>query len=214
MSMTALIMFFLFMFTAFLFLGYVVITAPVALPYLKVKFKKGVLLILKTNTGYYRLVPVDESYHSKKYGTFIPNQEAIIKAAGINMALGSTNMAVIPSQEACIAGEKLENAQVDVYTDINLTAQAAEQKGILTKVDVDALYRYSQNISPNFVEKRIAIRTAEILANNRDNLGKLFGYAIIFIMVMIGAGIAIYMINSGSGSVVTDAVSSATTMNI
>lgn len=190
------------------FIGYIMITAPIAIPYLRTKLKKGVLLILKTDTGNYKLVSVKEDYHTKQYGTFIPNKDAIMRIAGIPVALGSTSMAVLPSPEACAAASKLEEAHAEVYTDINTTAVEAFKKGTLTKVDVDAIYRYSQNISPNFVEKRIAIRTAEILANNRDNLGKLFSYVILFIMVMVGGGIAIYMINAGSGSSISTAMQS------
>ncbi|AKB78636.1 hypothetical protein MSHOH_2153 [Methanosarcina horonobensis HB-1 = JCM 15518] len=196
--------------------GYLLVSLPFALPYLITKFKNGILLILKTDTGNYRFVPLSNSYNSKTFGTFIPNPDAIMRIAGISVAFASQKMAVIPSQEACVAGTKLKEARADVYTNINQTAAAAEQKGILTKVDVDALYMYSQNISPNFVEKRIAIRTAEILAQNKDQLQKMMGYAMVFFILLIGAGIAWHMISSGSGSAVVDTISTAagTAVNI
>lgn len=195
--------------------GYALLTAPFAVPYLITKFKNGILLILKTDTGRYVFTPLNKNYHSKIYGTFIPNPDAIMPLAGISLAFASQKMAVIPSVEACEAGSKLKDARADVYLDINKTAQNAEKNGILTKIDVDSLYMYSQNISPNFVEKRIAIRTAEILAQNRDQLQKMMGYAMVFFILLIGAGIAWHMISSGTGSTIADTVSTATaTMNI
>jgi len=212
MSAITYVLFLLFLFTLSGFLGYVAITSAVAIPFLQTKLKKGVLLIMKTETGMYKFIPVDDSYHSEKYGTFIPNPDAIMRLPGINAALCTSKMAVIPSHEACTAGEKLNAAQADVYTDIIDTAQAAQQQGILTKIDVDALYKYSQNISPNFVEKRIAIRTAEILGNyNKTDIGK---YVIFFIMILIGGAIALYMVNSGAGSTAAQAVTSAAATNI
>ena len=199
----------------FLFFMYALMTLPFAGPYLLTKIRNGILLILKTDTGKFRFVSLSHNYHSKKFGTFIPNSDAIINIAGIPLAYASQKLAVIPSVEACEAGSKLKEARADVYIDINETAKAAEKQGILTKIDVDALYMYSQNISPNFVEKRIAIRTAEILAQNRDQLGKMMGYAMVFFILLIGAGIAWHMISTGTGSSLGNTVSNvATSMNI
>lgn len=195
-------------------MGYIGLTAPIAFPYIVTKLKKGALLILKTHTGNYRLVTVDESYSSKKYGNFIPNQDAIMRVAGVNIALGSTKMAIIPSHEACAAAEKLEKAQFPAYQNICDTADKAAEYGILKKVDVDALYRYSNNISPNFVTERIAIRVHEILSMKKGE--DLMKYVMMFIMIVMVSMIAIYMIKSGAGGSVVSAASSVanTSVNI
>ncbi|MDQ1253454.1 MAG: hypothetical protein QG646_2621, partial [Euryarchaeota archaeon] len=44
--------------------GYALLTAPFAVPYLITKFKNGILLILKTDTGRYVFTPLNKNYHS------------------------------------------------------------------------------------------------------------------------------------------------------
>lgn len=197
-----------------LLIGYLMLTAPVAFPYLRAKTKKGILLILKTDAGRYVLTSTDKHYKTKHYGQFLPNTEAVFQVAGVPASFAYTGMAVPPSEAACEAAEKLQEANAEVFLDLSTTAAEAEIKGILKKRDVQALFNYANNVSPTFVESRIEHRVSEILASNRDNLGKLMGYAIVFIMIMIGGGVAMYMASQGTGTAAVDAAANAVTMNV
>lgn len=194
--------------------AYILITKPVAFPYLLAKLKNGTLLILKTETGQHVLINTDRHYKTKRYGQFLPNLEAIFHIGGMPCAYAYSGMAVPPSEGAREAGEKLAAAHATAYGDLETTATKAEEKGILTKKDVQALYSYANNVSPTFVESRIEHRVAEILASNRDNLGKLMGYAIVFVIIMLGAGVAIYMAGSGASAPVAETVAAATSLSI
>lgn len=189
---------------------YLIITAPIAGPYFSAKLRKGMVLILQTQTGKRTIISTDRHFKNKQYGSFLPTEDSVFLVSGVPVALAHVDMSVIPTQEACEAAQKMDDADAEVFTELQGSAQNAVQKNIIDKQDARALYRYAANVTPNYVNSRIEHKVAEILASQRNDIGKLFNYAIIFIMVMIGAGIAYSMVQGGGTGAVADSVTAAT----
>ncbi|WP_048065448.1 hypothetical protein [Methanosarcina acetivorans] len=185
---------------------YVIITAPVALPYIQAKLSKGMVIILQTQSGKREIIATNRHFKNKKYGSFLPTEDSTFLINGVPVALGHVDISVIPTKAATEAAQKLEEADAEVYTTLEDSAEAALTAGIIDKYDARALYRYSANVTPNYVNSRIEHKVAEILASNRNDIGKLFNYAIIFMMIMIAAGVAYSMTQGGGVSSVAESV--------
>lgn len=198
---------------------YILITAPVAIPYFQAKISKGMMIILQTETGKRIFTATDKTYKSKKYGAFLPTENSSFLINGVPVALGYVDLSVIPSPEAVQAAQKMDDVDAPVFTTLEDSTVNAEKHGILTKYDARALYKYAANVTPNYVNSRIERRAAEILAANHNNIGTVFSYVIMFIMVMVGFAIAYQAFQSGSAEGIADALTSAgnaatTTVNI
>jgi len=195
--------------------GYIAITAPIAGPYLKAKLNKGMVIFLQTETGKRVMIATDKNYKNKQYGVFLPTEDSSFRLGNVPIALGHVDISVIPTLEACAAANKLDDEDSEVYLSLEDSAEAAVKRGIIDRHDARALYRYAANVTPNYVNSRIERKIAEILASRGNDIGKVFNYAIIFIMVMVWAGVAYSMISSGGTTALADSVSSTvSTMNV
>lgn len=182
-----------------IFLVFAALTAPVSLPYITTKLKKGNLLVLKMLNGGYRFVAADTELRTKKYGAFLPNPKASSRIAGVSGYVAYEGHATPPTKEAAQAAEKLRDSHVLPEEDIKDTADKAYNLGILDVHDVSAIYEYASAINPHYVDARIERRAAELARGMRNPLPQLFGYAIILIIVVIGFALAYKIITGGAG---------------
>jgi hypothetical protein len=194
---------------------YVLITAPFAIPFLKAKLSKGMVIILQTQTGKRELVPTDKNFKNKQYGVFLPTEESTFMVGNVPIALGHTDISVIPTKEICDAARKMDEADTEVYTDLESSARNALAMNVIDSTDARSLYRYAANVTPNYVNSRIERKVAEILSERGDSTAKIFTYTLAFVMIMVGAAIAYQAIAGGGASTVTDSLSTTvSTMNI
>lgn len=195
--------------TLMIFLVFAILTAPVSVPFLLAKLKKGNIIIMKMLSGGIRFIYADQEMHTKNYGTFLPNPKAATRLAGVSAYVAYEGHATPPTIEASKAAEKLKENHVLPEEEIKDTAERAFNSGILEEYDVSAIYEYAAAINPHYVDARIERRAAELARGLRNPLPQIFGYAIVLIIVLIGFALFWKIIAGGAGGAAVSGLANA-----
>lgn len=198
-----------------LFMLFLVVTAPVSMPFFKVKLLGGTLMLIKRMNGSFvvrRSGSNDSVLDTGNYGSFIPNPKAATRVAGVPGFVVYEQCAVPPTTEAIEAGVELQNNHYPVHMDLNDTAAAAGQDKVLKDYQVEALFDYSNAVNPHYVNARVERKVAEAIRQMRTPIGTIFSYVIMFVIIIIGSAVAYQMVMNGAATSAVESV--ATSINM
>lgn len=196
---------------------FIILAWPVS-AYIRARMFGGTLMILKRMNGAFALV-----YGSGKGsivdagsdGSYIPNPAASGRFGGVPAQFTYEMLAVPPSLEAALAGQKLKDVYFKPESTLEKTATAAYNAGVLDDFDVSALYEYANAINPHYISSRIERKAAEILKNARNPIGTVAAYVTLISMVIIVGAIGYKMVmGSGGGSGEAIAQTASTALNM